>query len=114
MWARFETGLEHSPTLIVVALWGTVVVDILNRRVLVNEVVAILNIPLTAETELAVGHQVSVGVIFINWLIKPRPLLLIGIPAETVESLALELRLPQTSFGYACLVSGWRASSRTG
>ena len=115
MWALFESSFKHTTTLAVIALREVVnVISILDRGVLVDEIVAIFEVFLTALAELAIGYQISVRVILIDWLIVPCPLALIGIPAETVESLALKLRLPQTSFGYACLVSGWRASSRTG
>jgi len=91
-----------------------ILIDIRNDGVLSDEPLAILEVLFAALTEHTVRHEVSIGVVLVNWLIVPCPLALIGIPAETVESLALKLRLPQTSFGYACLVSGWRASSRTG
>ncbi len=48
---------------------------------------------LTALAELAVEHYISVRVVLINWLILPCPLALVGIPAETVESLKLGLSM---------------------
>ena len=51
----------------------------------------ILEVLFAALTEHTVRHEVSIGVVFVDWLIVPCPLALIGIPAETVESLKLGL-----------------------
>ena len=108
--ANFESLFDKLPRFFAVDL-VLVRVVILDGLTDIHRVHMVLIVALTPRS---IGHLVPVGVILIDRHIKSRPLALIAVAAEFIDLLELVLSLLKSSFGCACPISGWKASSRTG